>query len=1091
MFCPNCGSAVREGAKFCASCGHPLATQQSAPSPVQAQPTGAFPAVPAPAAPTPDAVSDETVLSSHSPATPTPTGAFAAAPAPSAPAPAPVPAAPTVPATPAASPVGQPTGAIPVPQIPLPQGSATAPTQPTGAFPAVPAPAPIPSQPQATVATGMPKPSPAATPAAQSTPTMPTGPIPTPPAAAAASAQPGAPAPSAPAVPAAANPLVKELISPGNMQTIGASVGIGVIAAIVLSVFPAIALNSLGSGTNFGSGSILSSVNDMLQITNGINFFHYLVLSLVIGLAGGSSINMNSSALTNYASQLTGIDLSNLNVSNLISYPLGLTGVALVIGTAYGAYMVARMKSVRFKLTGLISGIIAGLVSALVVTLIAAIGQAPIVSSNIIVAHLSGATWRTFLTTFVLGTLGSLTGYALAQYVSDSKTVFQAFWQWLHRSRGFVRSTAEVLVLQLALFFVTAIVALFVLTFKSGQGMILMTFPISMMFIGEMFFTFSTFGSLSVVQDTNQLPVSASLFSPDLGMPVWPIWLLFVLFLLITALTALRASARNMYDPAYMGCQHIWKMPVAVMVFWLLANTIFGTIGFDLSMRDMHISIAPAMWNFFIMGIWAVLVEIVAMTFGPTIVVSVPALWPALVGGTVRATPQPVVDYIYASGAMFGKWPTWGTPSEGVTARPFDDGPNPPSATGGPANGPASGPTNGPASGPINGPVPPTAPAAPATPTAAAGTATFTAAPAAAPTSIPASPVAAPAAPGVPGSTPAAATTTMTAQQKKIAIIAGAVVGFVVLFSIVYGVLSSSVFSAKSVANSYISAIQSGDFDKANDIAKPAVDQDKAALLTDKASEGENTRITNARITQTTTNADGSVTAQLSYTLGGKEVTSDSIKMVTNGGKFLIFKNWTVAEPLVKTIKVSMPGSLDSVVVNGVTVSAKNSTSGSDSSSSYSYLEFPVYPGTYKVTAPQSEYYSSSTVSASTNADSSDTLKLTSTDKLKSAIDKEVKSATDKCAASTEAEPEGCPFGYSSYYSTSRYRNFKWKVKNYATVDDIDMSSSTFSTKEGDVTMNYEYHSSDGWEPDDGSRSFTANGHFTIADGKVSISFAN
>ena len=65
-----------------------------------------------------------------------------------------------------------------------------------------------------------------------------------------------------------------------------------------------------------------------------------------------------------------------------------------------------------------------------------------------------------------------------------------------------------------------------------------------------------------------------------------------------------------------------------------------------------------------------------------------------------------------------------------------------------------------------------------------------------------------PAAPITPGAAPVAApgatSTTMNEQQKKIFIIVGAVAGFLVLFGIVYGVLSSAVFSAKSVANSYV-----------------------------------------------------------------------------------------------------------------------------------------------------------------------------------------------------------------------------------------------------------------------------------------------
>ena len=125
-----------------------------------------------------------------------------------------------------------------------------------------------------------------------------------------------------------------------------------------------------------------------------------------------------------------------------------------------------------------------------------------------------------------------------------------------------------------------------------------------------------------------------------------------------------------------------------------------------------------------------------------------------------------------------------------------------------------------------------------------------------------------PAAPITPGAAPVAApgatSTTMNEQQKKIFIIVGAVAGFLVLFGIVYGVLSSAVFSAKSVANSYVAAISSGNYDKANTIADPHVNTNQRALLTSKASS--------ARISQTSNNADGTVSAQLTYTLEGKEV---------------------------------------------------------------------------------------------------------------------------------------------------------------------------------------------------------------------------
>ncbi|WP_165775866.1 zinc ribbon domain-containing protein [Bifidobacterium scaligerum] len=912
-------------------------------------------------------------------------------------------------------------------------GSASAAT----AAPAQPAPTPNPSA----------APAPAPTASIPMPGGAPAAPAPTPvqPAASAAPAGqpapvPGAPAQPGPAQPVAASPLAKELFSAPNMQTIGIAAAIGFGAALVLSLFPAIAMNSYNSSSFSvtSDSSIGQALNGMFVSGNGINFFHFLFLALAMGLGGGLHYGIIDTSYT------------SLDASNMTSFPLGLTGVALLVGTAFGAYMFARAKSTRFKYTGLISGLITALLPAVVITLLAAIAAAPIADGSTIVAKYSGATIRTFFMAYLLSALGALAGYALAQYAPDSKTVFGAAWQWAHRVRGFVRTVTAVLAFQLALFFLAGLVALFVTAFSGGEGVMILTFPVTLMMLGSFYFTWATFGAMTISQ-SGQLPQDASLFSVNLNTTVWPIWLLFVAFVLVTFVVALRTSARNLYDRAYMGWIHSWKSPVAVMVFWLIASLLFEPLSERYTMSHT-MSIGPALWYFLVMGIWAFLVEVVALTFGPTMVVSMPGFWPVLVGGTVRATPQQVVDYIHASDGMFGKWPTWGAPSAGVSAQPYAGGTSAPSAGAAPAA--------------------PGAPAAPATPGA------------------PAAPMAAPTAPGAaPMAAPDAGATAMTAQQKKYFIIGGAIAGFLVVFGIVYGVLSSSLFSAKSVANNYVAAIASGDYDKASSIANPHVDAAQSVLLTSKASTGENTRITNARISQTTNNSDGTVTAQLTYTLNGKEVSTDSIKMVANGSKFLIFKNWTVAEPLVKTISVYASDAPDGITVNGVKVTAKNATN-NDAEDSGTY-QLKVYPGIYKVGVPKSDFYSAKTVSVNTNDGNSGTLDVQPTDKLTSAIQDAVDAKLDECAESTEAEPSGCPFSYSTYNS-QKYRNFSWSIDTYPEVNYISLSDGSYDTDyDGKVTVKYEYHYYDGWESEDDWNYFSADGNFTIKDGKVTVDLSS
>lgn len=88
----------------------------------------------------------------------------------------------------------------------------------------------------------------------------------------------------------------------------------------------------------------------------------------------------------------------------------------------------------------------------------------------------------------------------------------------------------------------------------------------------------------------------------------------------------------------------------------------------------------------------------------------------------------------------------------------------------------------------------------------------------------------------------------MTPQQKKLAIIISAIVGVLALLGIAYAVVNSTVFSADNTAKSYLSAIASGDYDKANGISDPQVANGKRTLLTNAASKGDKTTISNQRI---------------------------------------------------------------------------------------------------------------------------------------------------------------------------------------------------------------------------------------------------
>ena len=165
-------------------------------------------------------------------------------------------------------------------------------------------------------------------------------------------------------------------------------------------------------------------------------------------------------------------------------------------------------------------------------------------------------------------------------------------------------------------------------------------------------FSVSSFGGVTA-SVSGQSSYTLSLFNvASVTQYAWALWICFVLFIIATIYIALRETARNMYDPYYAKWENTWKAPVAVMVFWLVAE--FLCTNFLAGYSSNTVSTMVPMWYFIVAGVWAFLVEVIAMTFGPTLVASTPGLWKILVGGTVQQTPQNVVDYVKACDPHFG-----------------------------------------------------------------------------------------------------------------------------------------------------------------------------------------------------------------------------------------------------------------------------------------------------------------------------------------------------------------------------------------------------------------------------------------------------
>lgn len=947
-----------------------------------------------------------------------------------------------------------------------PHGTAAAP-QPEAPAPVAAFPEPVPA-PQAAA----PQPEPA--------PAFPGAPAPVTPGAPGAPVQPGAPQQFVP------NPMFKELFSARSLQTAAISLAFGLIGAMALALIGSIFF--LSAGSSWASKlSMVPGLSGMMSDASGSgtvtpNFFQFLILVMVLGVSGQLSPSITGGNLS----------LSSFGVSGHLWMPVGLSGVALVLGTAFGAYWFARKFAIRFKWTGIVSSVIVGVVMGFVYLILAAIFPLTLGAGSMggiqAKAILTGVSARTYFMTLLLAAIGAFFGYLLAQYASDSNNVFTAAWKWAHRTRGFVRTLLDAAFIYAVVFTVIGFICLIMLSSSLHNGQMFMLFPILLPYLSFLTFALGSFGAVGI--DVPGYVANLSLFgiSNQYGGSIsapWQLWLVFVVFLITTFYIALRAAARNIYDPAYAGWQHSWKSPVATLVIWLIVTFLFtsATLGYTMQSDTYDASLNIAAWYFLVAAVWSFLIEVVALTFGPAMVLSMGGAWKLFVGGTVRPMPAEVTAYAAACGAYFGRFPSQVAAAAGYTGPQPSFGGQPGAGTGAPTAPAAGIPVQG---VPVQG-VP--VPGAPVQGVPAAGTdAAAFQAQGGTPTvqvtaGAPAAPAAAPVAP-VPVAAPAApaAAKAMTPQQKKLAIIISAIVGVLALLGIAYAVVNSTVFSADNTVKSYLSAIASGDYDKANGISDPQVANGKRTLLTNAASKGDKTTISNQRIISATDNADGSRTMRISYTLGGKSMT-DILTVAPNGSKFLIFKNWNITTPLVKEISVYASPAITNFTVNGVKVGAKNATA-SDSGT----YTFKVYPGSYTVEPVTSKYLTADSTTLTTSSESSASISAEPTDALADEINAKIKDKLDTCAKSTDAQPEGCPF--SMYGSDDDYRNIAWNITEYPTVttDDLSIDSGSFYVYGGEAKVAYEYKNyDDSWEPTDSSTSFSISGQFTLDGDKLDI----
>ncbi|KFI49082.1 zinc-ribbon domain [Bifidobacterium boum] len=1010
MYCPQCGNVVAEGAKFCNQCGKPLAHHQEhavqptmtqsvsgADTPHQPVPAPAVPQAPAPT-PTSSVAMSDVMPNQATPAT-----------------------APAIP---------QPI--MGMPPLPQPHHPTPVATQPLHS----PAPAmPASSQPTVELPTpGIANPMQQFNASGSSTPTMPQPP----------SAQ--------PVVPQAPPQYIQQPVQPIDMENLarsgGAGLGIGVGAAFVTSVITAILALAVSSSVldqitdTFNAFGSLSPDN-LFGNTRDMNILQSIIFFMVQGVAGGFSITYQGDGF--FSSSSTGSAWLGA----------GLSGFALLLGTAFGVYLLGRKNTIHLRWMGVASSAVVGVAAGIVYEILGLIGRIQISTITV-----SGTSVRTFFMAFLFAGGGALIGYALAQITPDASNVFTALHLWFHRARGFVRTVIETLLVFGILAFVIALVLYAYVAIRSGEAVSILLFPAILPMIAGFLFSFGSLGAIAVYGEAAGASVgllgSSGEFASVSGGLGW-FWLYVLVVVVATLYLGLREAARNMYDPAYAGWQHAWKAPLTAGLFWLVYA--FAALSVGGTAQGHSVFAMPAMWSCLIVALWSFLVEVVALTFGQSVIVSVPKLWKFVVGGTVQPTPKEVLEYNRAMNQRSSN------PSMPAAAVSGGASPSVPSSV-------ASIAPNGNGQ---NG-------------NAANGSQVFQAA---VPMAAPANPTA----PGVPG---AAAAQPMSPNAKKAMVIAGIAVGALVVVAVAIGVLSSTVFNPKNAANAYLSQLSSGDYDAASKTVDPGIDTNRRALLTSAVSANGKNALSSPKIDSVSANGSEAV-AQIEYSVHGT-TTKDTLTLRKDGNTMLFFPKWVVSKPLLSTIVVEDSGAADTVLVNNVKVSKRNA----DPNSSSGALMFTVYPGTYTVSLPKSEYLTASAVTKYVTGGSSKSaveaqLDVKATDKLVSAINDAIKTKMGKCGKVNDASSKACVLN-EHIYNTDSKRNMSWTVTKFPTVSkqDIGITASgiSFRTDYGDgkATLTYEeqdWFDENTWTPQTQDYSFSLSGTVTVDDGKPEVSFGD
>lgn len=459
----------------------------------------------------------------------------------------------------------------------------------------------------------------------------------------------------------ASNPQVAELKNdlsrPEAWQVAFKGVGIGLVAALVVNLIVLLLCMVFRPSAMSGfASSVLGDAGD------DINPFKAFVGLLLIALGGSAKLSLE------YDGKLSDSDLASYMMSTISDQlsmsicVLGFAGIALVVGSAFGVYMLSRKSAIRFRWAGVVSSVVAGLAVGVVSLILAAVSVVKSSSGFGVSASMTFVTARTFFLPFILAALGALAGSALASATSAGRdNVFLAYSWWKSHTRGWLRTLVEFFEIVFAFCAAVVFIAMLVMFIAgkvghsySASSQYLLASVCSVGFGTAVIALLSilTFGGVEMASSSSSSSTMSLNFanlikknSAFSGMHsyAWVWWVLLVLFVLVLLYLVMREALRNQYDPAKAGWDQSWQAPVAsfgvMLVLWVLFQGIEVTVSDERSAFRVEPSIL------LLVPVCVFIVEALSRLIGQQLVTALPALYKFVLPGTVAvdapAAPAP------------------------------------------------------------------------------------------------------------------------------------------------------------------------------------------------------------------------------------------------------------------------------------------------------------------------------------------------------------------------------------------------------------------------------------------------------------------